>query len=260
MPLVPFQRRRVIRFLAAAVLLIGIGVGGTSWWMFSRSQQVPEFYTRVIDQSDEGLEVSRNHMQRGVAKLQNDASRQGHWQASFDDEQINAWLSGLLPEKFARWLARGVRDPAIAIEDGRMMAAVRYTSPRINTVISCELTVSMTQEANLLAIQLSNLKAGALPLPLEPFVRRISHEAALGDLDVRWDFTDEGPIALVSIPEKDDQYVFSPVVIESVDLVAGRLSVAGRTGEAVTADYQPRGPVHQFVRYRSKRTPRSRQL
>jgi len=243
---------------AAAVLVVfGLGVLALSSWAVRQSRQVPEFYAKALEHSDQERREARDLFRQDVEQLQSDASKRGQWWAIFDEEQINAWLSDQLPEKFDRLLARGARDPAIAICDGEVMAAVRYKTARLDTVVSCTLTVAMTEEPNLLAVRLSNLKAGALPLPLEPFVRRISREAALGDVDIRWDFTDEGPVALVTIPEKDPRYVFNPVVIEAVDLEAGRLQVAGRTGVQAASDYTPRGPVHQFVSFRPRRVASS---
>lgn len=248
--------RRHWRVIASGVLGVVLVAGsiaaGVSWWAVRQSRQVPDFYARAIDQSDQAMRAARDHLRHDVQKLQDDASRRGSWQARFTEDQINVWLADQLPEKFALWLARGARDPAIAIEDGRLRAAVRYATTRIDTVISCELQVAMTEQPNLLAVRLSNLQAGALPLPLEPFVRRISSEAARGNFDVRWDFTEDGPIALVTIPHDDPAYKFSPVIIESVDLVAGQLTVAGRTGDRAASDYSPRGPVHRFVQFRPR--------
>ncbi|MEM6779043.1 MAG: hypothetical protein AAF670_15405 [Planctomycetota bacterium] len=257
MPSLASFRRRFLRPLGVAVVTLGAVTVVTGWWLGAQTSHVPDFYSVALRQSDDDQRIARNEFHQDVQQLQNDASRLGHWKANFDESQINAWLSDQLPEKYARWIARGARDPAIAIHDGQLKAAVRYTSSRIDTVISCDMDVSMTKEPNLLAIQLSNLRAGLLPLPIEPFIRRISLEAAMGDLEIRWDLTPEGPVALVKIPHEDESYVFQPVVIESVQLTEGELSLAGRTGDTATEKYQPRGPVHQFVRYR---TPTQRNL
>jgi hypothetical protein len=228
-----------------------------SFWAVRQSRHVPDFYQRVLDQSDQAMEVARNQLQYDVEQLQSDLSRRGSWNASFSEEEINAWLADQLPERFDRLSRHGVCEPAIAIEDGQILAAVRYQSSRWDTVVSCRLSVQMTEEPNLLAIHLSDLKAGALPLPLEPFVRRISREAALGDLDIRWDFTDDGPIALVHIPSEDPHYAFKPLVIELVSLTAGRLRLSGQAGQLAQDFYSPRGPVHRFVSFRKQSQPAS---
>lgn len=249
-----------IAFLSVAVLLV-TGIAG-SVWMWKRTSHVPEFYKRARGQSRQATTFARNQLAHDVRIAQKQAERHDYWSASFSEEQINAWLIDELPDRFEKWFARGVSDPAIAIEDGQLFAALRYQSKGWDTVISCRLSVQMTEQPNLLAIALSDLKAGSLPLPLEPFVRRISREAALGELDIRWDFTEEGPIALVSIPQDDPQYVYSPLIIEAVYLGGAQLQLSGRAGELATKSYSPRGRVHQFVSYRTKRAdpaaPKSR--
>lgn len=240
---------RVLAGITVTTLIVGACV---SYWALRQSRHVPDFYQRARDQSDQARQVARNQWQHDVKQLQLDLSSRGSWNASFNEDEINSWLSEQLPERFARLLRHGVRQPAIAIEDGQIRAAVRYESSRWDTVVSCRLSVLMTEEPNLLAIHLSDLKAGALSLPLEPFVRRISREAALGDLDVRWDFTEDGPIALVKIPSDDPHYAFKPLIIESVNLNAGRLHLAGHAGRLAQDQYTPRGPVHRFVSFRRR--------
>ncbi len=245
-------KNRWLRTTFVLLAMIGTSAGGASWWAVSQSKQVPDFYTRARNQSQANVEIARNQLEHDVEQVRRQSLREGFWEASFGEEEINAWIQSEFPERFGRLLAHGVTDPAIAIENGELFVAARYTSKTWDTIVSCRLSVEMTEEPNLLAIALSDLKAGALPLPLEPFVRKISKEAAIGDLDVRWDFTQNGPIALVKIPEEDRHFVIKPLVIEAVHLIAGRLQLDGRGGQGATNEYQPRGPVHRFVSYRTR--------
>lgn len=237
--------------LTMQVLLFLMAVGGTAiWWAWSQAHHVPEFYKRARNQSRDGGEVARSALRHDVRQAQQDARKNFYWNASFSEEEINAWLQEELPGRFERLVTHGVSEPAIALENGQLFAAARYTAKRWDTIVSCRLSVEMTEEPNLIAIALSDLKAGALPLPLDPFVRKISKEAALGNLDVRWDFTDSGPIALVTVPNNDENYLLSPLVIESINLIAGQLKLGGRAGDQASNDYSPQGPVHRFVSYR----------
>ncbi|MEM6978775.1 MAG: hypothetical protein AAF539_03840 [Planctomycetota bacterium] len=243
--------RRWILGVLACVAVVALGCGASVWVAVQQTQHVPEFYSEAITRTEQDRQLAKQHLQRDFDQLRTDASRHGQWIARFDEEQITAWLSEHLPEKFSKWIHLGVRDPVIAIREGQLLAAVRFASKRIDTVVSCQMQVCMTEEPNLLAVRLSNLRAGSFPLPLEPFVRNISREAALGDLEVRWDLTNDGPIALVKIPHEHEKYVIQPVVIESVDLIGGRLRLSGQTGSSATTSFSPRGPMHRFVRYRT---------
>jgi hypothetical protein len=102
----------------------------------------------------------------------------------------------------------------------------------------------------MLALRVNHLKAGALPLPLNKFLKGISQEAAKGGVDIRWDETETGPIALVTVPSEHPRYVRAPVIVESIELKDGNLVLAGHTGPLAHESYRPLGSVYQFVSYR----------
>ncbi len=218
-----------IKRIAIIMCVISVIAGSIAWWAVEQSQYVPEFYTRAsTNRSVTTVEASRR-LQAEVKQLQNDVAQIGSWRVAFSDEQVNAWLIEELPQKFPR-LAAGASEPRIMIEDDRVRAAVRYKTNHIDTIVSCEFVVEMTEEPNMLAFRVQNLRAGALPLPLTKFVNGITKEAARGDIDVRWDDTEKGPIALVTIPSTDPRYVLSPVVVESMMMYDGALLLSGHTG------------------------------
>ena len=112
----------------------------------------------------------------------------------------------------------------------------------------------------MLAVKVSGLKAGALPLPLNKFLKGISKEAATGGIDVQWDMNESGPIALVTVPSEHPRYVISPVTVESVELTDGRLRLAGHTGPLAHQSYQPQGPIYRFVSYRHESSRKLKQI
>lgn len=242
--------RRWIKRIAIALTPLMVTGLAAAWWAVQQTQHVPDFYTRATETpSSETVRASRQ-LTAEVEQLQVDAAMVGSWHATFGDDEINAWLTEELPKKFPQLLAKGASDPRIIIEDDRVLAAVRYKNHRIDTVISCELEVELTEEPNMLALCVKHLKAGALPLPLSNFLRGISKEASKGDIDVRWDVTEAGPIALVTVPSEHPRYVCNPVIVESVQLVDGALILSGHTGPLARESYRPLGPVYRFVSYR----------
>ncbi|MEM1068211.1 MAG: hypothetical protein AAGG48_00325 [Planctomycetota bacterium] len=243
------MRRWLQRIAIVFICLVVLGMG-TYWWALNKTKHVPEFYARAMDSTPESTEEASRLLTAGVEQLQSDVAQEGSWCARFSAAEINAWLIEELPKKFPQLSAKGASEPRIVIEDGRLLAAVRYRNSRFDTVISCEMKVELTEEPNMLALQVNQLKAGALPLPLSKFLRGITKEAAKGDIDIRWDETDQGPIALVTVPSEHPNYVLNPVIVESVTLVEGGLVLSGHTGPQAMDDYQPSGPVHQFVSYR----------
>ena len=246
------KKRNVLRWFALIGVVVGAGASGTGWWVLRQTSHVPDFYLQAEKSLPAQVAEASQRLQTDVQQLQDDAAKRGSWAASFSDNEINAWLIEELPQKFPKLLASGARDPRVVIEDGRIRAAVRYTNHRIDTVISCEVEVELTEEPNRLAVRVKNLRAGALPLPLASFLKGITREAAAGGVDINWDFTEDGPVALVAVPSEHPNYVQAPVVVESVQLFAGQLVLSGHTGILAHESYEPRGSVHRFVSYRSR--------
>lgn len=234
--------------VAAAVAL------SISWWALGRTKVVPDFYTRAADRLPEDLDSAIARLEKDVVQLQGDASKLGSWQAVFTDEQINAWLVQQLPREFPNLLPPGVDDPRVMIEDGRVFVAARYKNNHLDTVISFEVSPALTEHPNILAVRVTNLRAGALSLPLKSFLRGISQEAAKSDMEVRWDMDRSEPVALVAIPGEHPNFVHSPVIVESVYLGDGILALAGHTGEEAFESFTPRGPIYQLA---SARLPRN---
>lgn len=239
------KRGRWIAVISLVVLLATLG--GSYGWVIQRTQVVPEFYQQAVEQSHRDLDAVVASLQEEVCQLQGDASRLGSWAAEFTDEQINGWLIQQLKLEFPKLLPRGVEDPRIVIEDGKFLAAARFRNQHIDTVISLEILVSLTEQPNVMAIQLHNLKAGDLPLPVAHFVTRISQEAAKSNLEIQWETHPSGPIALVTIPSDHPGYLHSPVIVESIRLTAGMLSLAGNTGTEARRVYKPQGPIYQLA-------------
>ncbi|NND99679.1 MAG: hypothetical protein HKN47_20365 [Pirellulaceae bacterium] len=242
--------RRWTKRIAVALVLFAVIGSLASYWAIQQTKYVPEFYSRASQRLPAQTIEASQRLQHGVEKLRNDAGQLGSWRASFSDAEINAWLVEELPKRFPRLLKRGVEDPRIVIEDGRVLVAARYKDRRFDTIVSFEVEAELTEQANMLALRLKNLRAGALPLPLSKFVKGITREAARGNIDVRWDMTETGPIALVTVPRDDPRFVMTPVIVESLRLAEGDLILSGHTGALAEKAFSPRGPIYRFVSYR----------
>lgn len=247
------MKKRWLAGLAFFSVLPLVGVLAASWWALQRTRVVPDFYQRASSRLPQDLDQTIRSLQHDVSQLQGDADCLGGWNATFTDSQVNAWLVRQLPEEFPNLLPQGVSDPRIVIDDGVVLAAAKYKNHRIDTVVSFEIRVALTEHANVLAVRIKNLRAGTLPLPLSNFLRAISREAAKSDLEVRWDMDHAGPVALVTVPSEHPEFINSPVVVESVELADGLLLLAGNTGSEAREAYTPQGPVYQLASNRSRR-------
>lgn len=240
----------------AVLLVVGLCVSGTvSWWALQRTRVVPDFYAQAAMRMPEDLDSVIASLEHDVVQLQGDAAKLGSWCAAFTDEQVNAWLVQQLPREFPDLLPRGVTDPRIVIDDGRVFAAARFKNQHIDTVVSFEVKAALTEQANVVAVRITNLRAGALPLPLSRFLRGISAEAAKSNMEVRWDMDQSEPVALVTIPSEHPGYKHTPVIVESLGLSDGLLSLAGHTGTEAFESFRPQGPIYQLASSRAGTPP-----
>lgn len=247
------MRRWILRITLVVGAVLGIA-SFASWWAIRQTHQVPDFYARAQKRLPMQTRAASQKLNEDVVRLKDDAARIGAWQAVFSVDHLNAWLVEEFPKQFPKLFARGASDPRIAIEDDRILVAARYKDHRFDTVVSCEVTLELTEEPNLIAVRVSHLRAGALPLPLNPFLKGITREAAHGDVDIQWDFSETGPVALVTIPSEHEDYVCGPVIVESLQLSEGNARLAGHTGPLAHQIFQPAGPIYQFASYRQSRS------
>lgn len=229
------------------------------WWLFGQTRAVPEFYQQATQLKHPDPEAGSYQLEAKINKLQRDAAKLGSWEASFSEDDINAWFIKQLPIKFRHLQTAGAKDPRISIRRNHLLAAARYTDAGLETFISFELHVELTEIPNLLAVHIRKLKAGAVSLPISQFIDAVSidgvtAEAAKEGVQIRWVHTVSGPTAFVQVPSEHTGHAYSPVLIESIQLIDGAIILSGHTGikiEACEACYEPRSHFHQCVTYRA---------
>lgn len=238
--------RQALRISAVAGVLIASTTAAGIWWAASAARQVPEFYARATSQlprDPQALAAASRQMEEEVEQLQKQVGKLGDWSAVFSSEQVNAWLATELPGSFPHVLPKGVQEPRVAIEDGKIQVAARYASRRFDSVISFELRARLTDQPNVLALEVNELRAGAIPLPLSRFRSKIAQAASRGNVTVEWSEEDGNPIALVTVPEDHDGYITRPVVIEDLQILDGFVVLTGHSGPKAHRVFQPSGPV-----------------
>lgn len=259
---VPKRHVRIMTLLkylliSAAFVTLTVTLAGN--WALKKTQEVPDFYLQATALPENNSAEQSRELESEVEELANRVGQLGGWEATFTEEQVNAWLIHQLPLEFASLLPTGVEEPRVAIRDGRVLVAARYKNSRIETVVSFEVHAQLTPEPNVLAVKISQLKAGALPLPLSRFINHISNRAAKSALQIRWDDNEEGDeVALVTVPSEHPSYVRKPVIVESVSILAGMVRLAGHTGPEARLSYQPRTAVYQLASLRSGKDNKTR--
>ena len=239
---------RLLKRMVIAGALLLIAVLATGFWAHRQTQKVPEFYQRAISVTPTtDIATSSRELDENVEQLQSQATQAGCWQATFEAEQINAWLIDQLPHRCPKLVAKGLKDPRVVIDQDELLAAVRIQNTRLDAVVSCELKVQLTDQPNRLAITVEAIRVGALPIPISQVKQRITKFASQMGLTLQWQHDGDQSIVLVDLPDRYETESKESVMIESIALSENQINISGRTGDVDSISFQPSGPVYRIA-------------
>lgn len=223
--------RRFLRILVWIVVVLVVVCGVTAYLLYRGTQKVPDFYreamaTQLTPQKQQ--EIGRQ-LERQAAELHNEVRREGPWEAAFADEQVNAWLAVDLGEKLPSTLPEGVSDPRVKISPDRIQTACKYETDGFSTVVSLETDVYLTDKPNQVAVRIRNVRAGSVPLPFRGLLDQVADSARRNGVDLRWSQQDGDPVALIQIPNRQQQDPPREIHVESLEVRDGEIHLAGRT-------------------------------
>jgi hypothetical protein len=226
--------RNRVRLFVYPLVGVAIAAAGAFYGVWRATQQTPEFYQTEMQKDPVKLVADGEAMEKQVLQFHNEVRRTGRWEAIFTDEQINGWLAVDLPEKFPRALPRGVSEPRIVIQEEEAVVACRYKNPKIATVFSMGVEVSLTGEPNVVAVRIRKARAGLMPISLKQLLEHATKYAYKSDVPLRWMQIDGDPVALVTVPAEHEDFLHR-ITIETINLRDGEVYLAGRTEESELA-------------------------
>jgi hypothetical protein len=202
--------------------------------LYRGTQHVPEFYERALTPKLPPAEQVKlgDEFERETLDLHNHATQVGRWEATFTDDEINAWLANQLPQNYPRALPPGVGNPRLQISPELVQVACRYDGEPLKTVISLAAEVHLTDKPNQVAVRVRSIRAGWVPLPLKQFLDTVTDAARRNGLDLTWSQADGDPVALLQIPSRHQQYQYREIRVDTIELRDGEVRLAGHTDEA----------------------------
>ena len=132
--------------------------------------------------------------------------------------------------KFPGTLPNDIQEPRVVFQEGKVLIACRLRTPITTTVLSLVLEPYLTEEPQQIAIRITRLRAGRLPLPMKRTLERVSAAAAQAGLALQWTQDEGDPVAVVRLPTDQGKPPRS-VAVESLQVENGQLSVRGRLVE-----------------------------
>lgn len=232
-------KRKWILLGSAAFLLLA--VPALTWLALSYR---PAFYRKLTARIDPG----RRHAEaeKFVAqslRLRNDIVNESHWEASFTDEEVNAWLEEDLVTHFADQIPPGVHDPRVVFDADRLTLAFELEEGPVRSVVWVVLRVEVPRE-NEVALTLEKIRAGALPIPSDKLIDRITAHALSRGLDLSWEKRDGQNVATVRYTADPNR---TDVVLERLEVVKGRIRLAGRSNRSRGSVASPTLPTRRVL-------------
>jgi hypothetical protein len=224
------MRRRSIIVLILLLIVLG-ATSGTI--LAAMLHHVPAFYrdASVADDADRPAK-SRECLQRSI-ELWNDIGNGLPWEKEFVQDHLNSYFQdednrssvGIieLPER--------VHDIRFALEQDRGRIGFRYGDGWWSSIISVEFRVWLVaQKTNVVALELINFRAGALPLGTQALLDFITESARQQNIEVTWYRHQGHPVALLQFQANQPR---PNTLLRRLELQPRRVVVAGSRPEAV---------------------------
>jgi hypothetical protein len=218
------QRITAIALLLAATSLIAATLGS----VYVAMGRVRPFYEQALRLDPQTLEASSRELESRATALYSEARQPGQWRAAFTADQINGWLALQLAEDYSDALPDEISEPRVAIGDDRLTLGFRARRGGVDTVVSADAVVMLTNEGDV-AIRLLSVQAGALPLPVMQVADDVSKACQKLALPVRWTQDNGQPVAIVDVSRNTGKKKVKQIFLDTVELRDGAIYLAGHT-------------------------------
>ena len=227
-PIRESRRRKWARRLVigSAAMIVGAMLG--AYGVYRSIHWIPNFYAQKLTVDEDVLAEDGRQMEADVRNLHGEVQDEGHWEATFSEDEINGWLAVDLKKKFPRMLPRHIREPRVSFTKGLTQLACQYDSADLQAVLSLDVDVYMTDEPNVVAVRIKRARIGAVPGLLQLAMGHISNAAVRARIPLRWTEQDGDPLALVTIPD-DIVLEGHRVHIEELNVDDGAMHLVGRS-------------------------------
>ncbi len=221
------RRRALLRTLACLSFVLLVTLGSLLYLI----RREPPIYRQVRLPAESERRKLSGQFESGVERLMDSASNnaEDRWAETFTAEQMNSYFV----EDFVRVppfkLPSAVSSPRVHIEPGCLQLAFRYGRGFWTSVVTVDLNVWLVaNEPNVIAVELTALHAGALPVSMQSVLERIAEAAHQWDVDVTWYRHEGNPVALVRFqPDRPNP----AVVLQRLELEHGKVTIEGKSAE-----------------------------
>lgn len=231
------------RLIAVGIALPGLVLAG-GWASWGLLTYEPQFYRAAAAVPRAQRQEQAKRFMAQSLQLRNDICNEPHWEAVFSDQEVNAWLAEDLVTHFADQIPPEVHEPRVVFEADRVVLAFQMDQGPLRSIITVVARVRVPEQ-NVIELTLEKIRAGAVPVPADSIIEKITHKAQTHGFDITWTHVDNVPVAVIRYTTDLSR---TDVVLEHVHVRNGEIRLAGRSNRvkgAVVQPVLPRGPVLQ---------------
>lgn len=220
------MRRRTFYRAFAAVMLVVLGIIMVLTGLILRE---PASYRQASVAEGPQRRRLSGELQSAIFQMMPGNQPDSEWHETFTAEQINSYFA----EDFLRakpfQLPDGIHSPRVELGANRLVLSFKYGKGLWSTVVSIDMNAWLVAgEANTLAIEFLETRAGLLPLSVRTLIEKYLRSSREWNVDVTWYRHQGHPVALVRVHAEQSRV---PFLLQRLELQPGRLVVAGRMSE-----------------------------
>lgn len=219
------RKKTFIVVFCLVVVLIAAVTGA----VYNATQQVPDFYTAALEFEPAEASETGEILEEQVFAFSNQVKKPRRWSLRLTDRQINGWLASDLKEKFPGLLPETIEEPRVAVQGKTLLVGCKYKGQSLNSILAVSLDCFLVEgQPNVVGIQLHNVTAGSLPIPIGKLVDEINTFAEKANLPLRWQQRDGDPVALITVPSEGPE-IEGVIRIDALELKDGEILLSGET-------------------------------
>ena len=215
-------RKKWLIFGVSFVLL----AGGASAAVFWALWQVPEFYTQAASSVSKDPEVRQQEAKelvQATTGLVNDINHSDRWTATFQQSQVNSWVvEELRRPEYAKLIPDGIRDPRVLIQTDVIQVGFRMKYKAWDGIASVFVRPWVTEDFRL-ALEVEQIRAGLIPIPLEETLHELTQEIEEAGFDVEWRQSNGNDVAIIDFGSNPRR----PIRLESIQVLDGAVEIIG---------------------------------
>ena len=221
-------------FLLTVAIVLALA-GGTCATVVLLVHHEPEAYRRAfVPPGPERTRHSREFT-AGFSQLTSAvfAKSEAEWDIRLTDEQINSYFAeDFKKTNVEKSLPDNISEPRVLLEPGKVRLAFRYGRGLWSSIISLDFGVWLTEEPNVVGLEVQGLHAGSLPVGAQFFLDSLTDLAEQNGIQVQWYRHRSNPTALLRFQSGQQDMTMQ---LQTLKIEKGNIILRGRPVETGTA-------------------------